>query len=211
VRIKSINNNKYAYDHQGRVVRVAYGNSLVARTDYTYTSDSVAGKDFDMLGNPHGGGVTYYLGGDGLATRVRYVIDSTVAPLILTLAYDADRHLTEETVADEHGTAFLRVVWYYSKGNADSALTYSLPGNELASVERIEYYTDQRNWLGNGYNGIAFLGASSVNLEKKRVQVNTGGTMVTEYTYEFDDSHRPVIRHTTVNGSSSPDITYTWY
>jgi len=210
-RIRSINNNMYAYDGEGRVARITYSNSIAARTDYSYSPDSVFARDFDMQGHPHGGRVTYYLRNDGLADRIFYLIDSSVSPLIITLAYNTDRQLTEEIVADEGGTAFLRVVWHYSKGNADSVLTYSLPGNVLSGVERVEYYADQPNWLGNEHNGISFLGAGNANLEKKRVSTNTGSPSVTEYTYQFDDAQRPVVKHTTVDGSAMPDLAFTWY
>lgn len=210
MRIKSINNNKYAYDNRGRVVRVTYSNSLTARTDYTYTKDSVSGMDFDMMGQPHGGSVAYYLGNDGLAVRVRYVIDVSVPPLIFNFTYSAGQ-LTEQTIAEGGKAPNLRTVRYYSNGNLDSIRSFTIPGNVLVEVDRYEYYTDRPNWLGNEYNGISFLGKSSANLMKKEVWESTGTTMVTEYTYEFDDKGLPVKRHTIVDGSPGGDLTYTWY
>jgi YD repeat-containing protein len=214
VRIKSTNNTTYTYDGQGRLARATYTNSLTARTDYTYFRDSVVATDFNLQGNPHGGGVTFYLSDDGLMRNARYTIDSTIPPLILKLTYNADRQFVEQTVTEEGKDPDLRTIRYYSKGNIDSAKTFTIPGNVVAEVERFDYYTDRHNYLSNEHNGISFTGVSSVNLVKKEVQEYPGsnvGTRVLVYTYEFDEKGRPVMRHTTLDGVPQPDLSYTWY
>lgn len=212
VRIKSTNNNTFIYDTQGRLMRTTYGNSIVARTDYTYTRDSVSGRDVDLQGNFHGGSVTYYLRNDGLADSIRYIIDSSVPPLIIKLTYNVDRQPEGQLIAWEGGTADQRTVSYYTKGNLDSIRTFSLPGNELAEVVRFDYYTDRHNYLSNEHNGVSFTGMNSVSLLKKEVQEIRGtDTRVIAYAYEFDEKGRPVKRHMTLDGVPQPDLSYTWY
>jgi len=212
VRIKSTNNNTYTYDGQGRLTRVTYGNSITVRTDYTYTEDSVVGTDFNLQGNPHGGGVTYYLGNDGLTRNVRYIIDSTIPPLILQLTYNADRQLERQTVNEEGKAPDLLSIRYYSKGNLDSVKAIDILDNEVEEVVRFDYYTDKHNYLSNEHNGISFTGVSSVNLVKKEAQEFPGSsTRVIIYTYEFDEKGRPVARHMTLDGVPQPDLSYTWY
>lgn len=106
--------------NQGRLIRTAYGNSIVARTDYTYTRDSVSGRDVDLQGNFHGGSVTYYLRNDGLADSIRYIIDSTVPPLIIKLTYNVDRQLEGQLIAWEGGTADQRCQPVEKRGTGDS-------------------------------------------------------------------------------------------
>lgn len=214
VRIKSTNNNTYAYDSQGRLIRAVYGNSIVARTDYMYNRDSVSGRDVDLQGNFHGGSVTYYLRNDGLADSIRYIIDSTAPLLIIKLTYNADRQLVEQTVHEEGEAPDLRTAYYYSKGNQDSAVIYTIPGNQLAEVVRFDYYTDRSNYLSSEHNGISFVGVSSVNLPRKEIQEYPGsayGARVITYTYEFDEKGRPVQRHTALDGVPQPDLSYMWY
>jgi hypothetical protein len=209
-RIKSINGNTYAYDSLGRLIRSSYSNSLTARTEYTYTKDSVTGNDFDLQGHHVGSTAVFYLGSDGLATSEKYVIDPSIAPIVLSFKYNGDRQLMEQTVGEEGKTPTNRTVFYYSKGNLDSSKAISIPDNKLLQVERFEYYTDQPNLLDNGSNGISFVGVGSANLVKKEVRVNTTATSIIEYTYEFDTQKRPVKRHVTIDGAPWIDLAYTW-
>ena len=210
-RIKSINGNTYAYDSLGRLVRSFYSNSLTARTEYTYTKDSLVGNDFDLQGNRVGSAAVYYLGSDGLATSEKYIIGPSIAPIVLSFKYNGDRQLIEQTVGEEGKAPTNRTVYYYSKGNLDSSKAISIPDNKVLQVERFEYYTDQPNLLNNESNGIAFVGIGSANLVKKEVQVNTGATTNIELTYEFDTQKRPVRRHITIDGTPWTDLTYTWF
>jgi len=214
VRIKSLNNTTYAYDNQGRLIRATYSNSITARTDYTYTRDSVVGTDYNLQGVPHGGGVTYYLSNDGLARNVRYIIDSTIPPLILNLTYNADRQLEQQTVHEEGEAPDLLTIRYYSKGNLDSVKSFDVLDNKVAEIQRSDYYTDRHNYLSSEHNGVSMIGVSSVNLVKKETQEFPGSgvsTRVLIYTYEFDERGRPVTRHMLLDGVPQPDLSYTWY
>jgi len=211
LRIKSINGNTYGYDSLGRLVRSSYSNSLTVRTEYTYTKDSVIGSDYNLQGDRVGSGTVYYLGGDGLATSGKYIFNPSIAPILLSFKYNGDRQLIEQAVGEDGKDPANHTLYYYSKGNLDSAKTISIPDNRLLQLERYEYYTDQPNLLNNESNGIAFVGAGSANLVKKEVQVNTGATTTIEYTYEFDTQKRPVKRHITVDGAPWADLTYTWF
>jgi hypothetical protein len=211
LRIKSINGNTYAYDSLGRLVKSFYSNSLTARTEYTYTKDSLVGSDFDLQGNRVGSAAVYYLGSDGLATSEKYIIDPSIAPIILSFTYNADRRIVDQTVGEKGKTPTNHTLYFYSKGNLDSSKAISIPDNKVLQVERFEYYTDQPNLLNNESNGVAFIGVGSTNLVKKEVRVNDGATTTIEYTYEFDTQKRPVKRHITIDGAPWTDLTYTWF
>src|SRR3569833_238007 len=95
IRLRSLNFNTFVYDDQGRLIRENFSNSIVAYTTYTYTKDSVVGTDFDRQGNPHaGGGVIFYLGADGLATREKFIFDNTAPAFLIDFTYNADKQLT---------------------------------------------------------------------------------------------------------------------
>ena len=211
LRIKSINGNTFNYDSLGRLIRSFYSNSITARTEYTYTRDSMIGRDYDRQGNLHGGSQVFYFGSDGLATREKYIIDNSITPLILTFTYNSQHQLIGQIVGEEGKAPTTRSTYYYSKGNMDSSKTYSIPDNTLLSYERFEYYTDKPNLLSNEHNGISFVGVGNANLAKKEVRVNSGATTTTEYTYEFDSGQRPAKSHTNVDGASWTDLTYTWF
>lgn len=213
IRMKSLNGNTFTYDGQGRLTRASYSNSIVAYTTYVYTEDSVVGIDFDRQGNPHaGGGVIFYLGANGLATREKFIIDNSVPAIILDFTYNADRQLIEEVVGRDGEAPESRVVMYYSKGNMDSSRSFSLETGELVRTIRYEYYTDKPNLLSSEHGGISYVGVGNVNLEKRDVQIIPGiPDILTEYGYEFDDRRRPSIRHTRVDGMLFNDQTYTWY
>jgi len=210
-RIKSINGNTYAYDSLGRLIRSYYSNSLTARTEYSYTRDSVIGRDFDLQDHPISSATIFYLRNDGLAAHEKYIIDASTAPIVLSFKFNGDRQLIEQTAGEEGKAPTNHTIYYYSKGDLDSSKTFSLNNNTLLQSEHYEYYTDRPNLLSNESNGVAFIGAGSANLLKKEVQVNAGATSIIEYTYEFDAQKRPVKRHMIVDGAPWADLTYTWF
>jgi hypothetical protein len=211
VRIKSINNNTYSYDSLGRLSQAFYSNSVVARTDYTYTKTVVTGTDFDRQGKVHPGSVVYTIGPDGLATQEKYIFDPGAPALVLGFTFNADRQLVEQIAGDEGQAPTMRTVYYYRQFNLDSLKTYSLPDNKLVSYERFEYYTDKYNTIGFESNGVSFLGAGSANLLKKDIRVDYPTTTVTEYTYQFDDRNRTIQSHKVVDGASVSDLAYTYF
>lgn len=213
LRIKSINSNTFKYDSLGRLIQTFYGNSITARTDYSYAKDSMVGRDYDLQGNPHGGSQVYYFRTDGFATKQKYIIDSTITPLIFSFTYNADRQLAEQLIGPEGAAPTSRDVYYYSKGNMDSSKEYSLPDNRLLVTIRYEYYPDKPNFLSTEHNGIGFVGVGSANLKKKEIHTDTGiGTVTTkEYTYEFDADQRPVKLHAFVDGEPWFDLAYSWF
>jgi hypothetical protein len=211
VRIKSINNNTYSYDSLGRLTQAFYSNSIVARTDYTYTKTAVTGTDFDREGKVHPGNVVYTMGPDGLATQEKYIFDPGAPALLLGFTFNSDRQLVEQTAGNEGEAPDMRTVYYYSQFNLDSLKTYSLPDNKLVSYERFEYYKDKFNTLGFESNGVSFLGAGSAHLVKKEVRVNYAATTVIEYTYEFDAQNRAVKSHHIVDGAPFSDQTIAYY
>jgi len=211
IRLKTAGANTYTYDNLGRLFRIAYSNSVTARTDYTITKDSVVEKSFDQQGNPQGPFTIYYLNHDTLSTRGRYIINVAVPALAFNLTYDADRRLVDEIVGDEGGPPESHVVNYYNNGNEDSSKLFSATTGELAELTTYEYYTDKPNWLDQAYNGISYFGKGSVNLLKKIVEMQPADTTVIEYTYEFDPDNKPIKRHALLNGAPwGADIDYTW-
>jgi hypothetical protein len=210
-RIKSINGNTYAYDSLGRLIRSYYSNSTTARTEYTYTKDSIIGRDFDLQDHPVTSATIFYLRSDGLAIGEKYIIEASLPAILLFFNYDADGHLVDQVSGEEGQPFSSRRTSYYSHGNLDSVKTFYIPDNKQVQYEQFEYYTDQPNLLDNGSNGIRFVGVGSANLVKKEIRVNNGVTSTIEYTYEFDAQKRPVKRHMTVDGAPWTDLTYTWF
>jgi len=214
VRIRSINNDTYSYDSLGRLSQALYSNSIVVRTDYAYTNTAVIATDFDGNGNVHPGGAVATIGPNGLATEQKYKFDPGMPALVLSFTYNAKRQLVEELESNEGTAPDLRTVYYYSQYDLDSLKVYYVPDNTLIASDRFEYYTDKYNTLGRESNGISFLGVWSAHLVKKDVQVNGGATpvtTVTEYTYEFDAQNRAVKSHKIVNGTTYPEVNYTYY
>jgi len=211
VRLKSINFNTYTYDSLGRLSQAFYSNSIVARTDYTYTKTTVTGTDFDRAGKIHPGGAVYTIGPDGLATREKYIFDPGVPALLLSFTFNAKRQLVEQVAGAEGEAPGTRVLYYYHQFNLDSLKLYSLPDNKLISYERFEYYTDKYNTIGYESYGVSFLGAGSANLLKKDIRVDYPTTTVTEYTYQFDDRNRAIASHKVVDGASVSDLAYTYF
>jgi len=211
-RIKTLGGNTFTYDSLGRLIRADYSNSVTARTDYKYTKDSVVQQDFDRQGNPQQSGrVIYYLGNDTLVHTMRYFLSPAVPALYFTLTYDTEKRLTEQLVGDDGSAPTSRVVNYYSAGNLDSSRLSSVASGLIAETDRYEYYTDRPNLLGEEYNGIAFGGAGSANLIKKRTMISPqADTTVIEYTYEFDADKRPVRQKSSLNGQPWGDLAISW-
>jgi len=213
VRLKSINFNTFEYDDQGRLTRDNVSNSIVAYTTYTYSKDSVVGTDFDRQGNPHaGGGVIFYLGANGLATREKFIFDNTTPAFVIDFTYNADKQLTQEIIREEGEEPESKIMMFYSHGNMDSSRSVSLKTGELLRTVYYHYYTDQANLLDTEHNGISYLGKGNANLEKSNIQVIPGiNNILTESGYEFDDKGRPSARHTRVDGVAFNDQTFTWF
>lgn len=213
ILLKSLNGNTFTYDAQGRLIKETFSNSVVAYTTYTYTKDSVVGKDFDRQGLPHaGGGVIFYLGADGLATREKFIFDDSAPAFIIDFSYNAGKQLVQEIIREEGEEPASKILMYYSGGNMDSTRSISLKTGDTLRTVYYYYYTDKPNLLSTQHNGISYVGVGSVNLEMKDLQIIPGTpNILTEYGYEFDAKGRPVVRHARVDGVPFNDQTFTWY
>ncbi len=191
----SANTTEYFYDASGHIIKTTTSQGETRTFEWNGTTiierySSGLSTNFTL---------TYSLNNLGLATGLSGNIVGT--PVSATFEYDANAYMVKQTTSINNVTSVFTST--IKDGNVSATNNNSGSGNELTNFE---YFSDQRNTIGNLNMGYTFAGKQNVNLEKS----STNNGVVTNFAYEFDAKNRVSKKKATTNNVTT-FTSYTYY